>query len=244
MMARYSGMQQRLVIVEGIMGSGKSTAARGLAARLNDAGHPARPLTEKKFPHPLRATDDLAHWFQPWLDVTPAELASRNLAKWRQFVQSGLESGTVATALDGQLFHGDVTHLFLMEAGDGFIAEHIDAVQEIARPMAPLVIYLYQADVDRAIRTVGAERGDEWLKAQLDWKLGFPYARRRGLAGLEGLIEMYKDYRRLTDQLFAALALDKLAIETSGGDWPAYGAAMYRALGLPEHAGTDSTTSR
>lgn len=243
MMARYSGMQQRLVIVEGIMGSGKSTAARGLAARLNDAGHPARPLTEKKFPHPLRATDELAHWFQPWLDVTPAELAARNLAKWQQFVQSNLESGTVATTLDGQLFHGDVTHLFLMEAGDRFIADHIEAVQEIARPLAPLVIYLYQADVDRAIRTVCGERGDEWLKSQLDWKLGFPYAQRRELAGLEGLVELYRDYRRLTDQLFAALDADKLAIDTSGGDWPAYDAAMHRALGLPEHAAIDPAPS-
>ncbi|MDP3761233.1 MAG: hypothetical protein Q8R01_12040 [Ramlibacter sp.] len=236
-------MQRRLVIVEGIMGSGKSTAARSLAACLNDSGRPARPLTEKKFPHPLRATDELEHWFQPWLDVSVDELASRNLAKWQAFVAASIESGTVVTTLDGQLFHGDVTHLFLMEAGDAFIRGHLAAVARAVRPVSPLVVYLYQADVGRAIRTVGAQRGEEWLQSQLDWKLAFPYARRRNLSGLEGLVALYQDYRRLTDHLFTALDADKLAIETSAGDWPAYEDAMRRALGVADSPAPDRATA-
>jgi hypothetical protein len=237
-------MQRRLVIVEGTMGSGKSTTARNLAARLNDSGRPARPLTEKKFPHPLRATDELAHWFQPWLDVSVEELASRNLAKWQAFVSASIESGTVMTTLDGQLFHGDVTHLFLMEAGDAFIASQLAAVATAIRPVSPLVIYLYQADVERAIRTVCAQRGEEWLQSQLDWKLAFPYAQRRNLSGIEGLVALYQDYRRLTDQLFAALDADKLAIDTSAGHWPAYEDAMQRVLGVAGSPAPDPATAR
>jgi hypothetical protein len=236
-------MPRRLVIVEGIMGSGKSTAARNLAARLNDSGRPARPLTEKKFPHPLRATDELEHWFQPWLDVSPAELASRSLAKWQSFVEASIESGTVVATLDGQLFHGDVTHLFLMEAGDAFIEAHLAAVASAARPLLPLVIYLYQADVERAIHAVCAQRGEEWLQSQLDWKLAFPYARRRNLSGIEGLVAVYQDYRRLTDRLFAALDADKLAIDTSAGDWPAYEETMRRALGVADSPAPDPATA-
>lgn len=236
-------MQRRLVIVEGIMGSGKSTAARNLAARLNDSGRPARPLTEKKFPHPLRATDELEHWFQPWLDVSAEELARRHLAKWRAFVAASIESGTVVTTLDGQLFHGDVTHLFLMEAGDALIEAHVAAVAQAIRPVSPLVIYLVQADVERAIRTVCAQRGDEWLQSQLDWKLAFPYALRRNLSGIDGLVALYRDYRRLTDRLFAALDADKLSIDTSAGDWPAYEEAMRRALGVADSPAPDPATA-
>ena len=84
-----------------------------------------------------------------------------------------------------------------------------------------------------------AQRGAEWLQSQLDWKLAFPYAQRRKLSGLAGLVALYQDYRRLTDQLFAALDVDKVAIDTSAGDWPAYDQAMRRALGVADSPAPD-----
>jgi hypothetical protein len=60
---------------------------------------------------------------------------------------------------------------------------------------------------------------DAIAKYQVDWKLQAPYCRRRGLAGLDGLIALYKDYRALTDELYARLTVPKLAIETSAHAW-------------------------
>jgi hypothetical protein len=218
-----------LVIVEGIMGSGKSTTMRFVAAHLEDRKRPALAIHERTGPHPLRATDDLAHWFQPWLDVAPAELVERSLAKWRAFADSARASDAVPV-LDGQLFHGDLTNLFLMEAEPAIIAEFARAVARAVRPLDPLLIYLYQRDVGQALRVICAERGEAWVKYQVDWKLQAPYSRRRGLAGLEGLIALYEDYRRLTDELYADLDLAKLAIENSRQDWPAYHQLISREL--------------
>jgi hypothetical protein len=228
-------LQRRLVIVEGIMGSGKSATARFLAARLEEAERPARAITERTEPHPVRGTDGLDHWFQPWLDVTPAGLAERSLTKWRRFVAAAQEAETVHV-LDGQLFHGDLTNLFLMEAGAAAIAKYCKAAEEIIQPLAPLLIYFYQADVERAIRSIAAERGDEWVKYQVDWKLQAPYSRRLGLEGLEGLIALYKDYRALTDELYAGLDLDKLAIDNSQLAWESYyQRIMHELLGDQQH---------
>lgn len=102
--------------------------------------------------------------------------------------------------------------------------------------MSPLLIYLYQADVERAIRAIAAQRGDAWVKYQVDWKLQAPYSRRRGLAGLEGLIVLYKDYRELTDTLYVGLDLAKLAIENSHQDWPAYYQLISRELAQGDEA--------
>jgi hypothetical protein len=214
-------LQTRLIIIEGIMGSGKSTTARWIAARLEAAGLRAMAITERIEPHPVRGTDGLDHWFQPWLDVTVEGLADRSLAKWRSFVADARTEETIHT-LDGQLFHGDLTNLFLMEATPAAIAKYCDSVRGIARPLAPLLIYFYQADVARAIRTIAAERGEEWVKYQVDWKLQAPYSRRRGLRGLDGLVALYKDYRALTDELYSGLDIPKLAIENSQQAWDAY----------------------
>jgi hypothetical protein len=222
-------LNTRLVIIEGIMGSGKSTTARGIASRLERTGRRAQAVTENTEPHPVRGTDGLDHWYQPWLDVTPVELIERSLAKWRTFVAAA-QADQVLSILDGQLFHGDLTNLMLMGAGSKAIKGYCNAVEEIVRPMTPLVIYFYQSDIARAIRSIAAERGNEWVKYQVDWKLQTPYSLRFGWAGLEGLIALYKDYRALTDELYGELRLAKLAIENSQQTWEIYYERIMREL--------------
>src|SRR5258707_6576986 len=97
------------------MGSGKSTTMRLIAERLHEAGHQALPVHERTEPHPARATDELEHWFEPWRDATPAYLAERALARWGAFVET-TRTGAAIPVMDGQLFHGDLTNLLLMEA--------------------------------------------------------------------------------------------------------------------------------
>lgn len=203
------------------MGSGKSTTIRHIATKLETADRQARPVTEMTKPHPVRATDELPHWYQPWLDVTPADLAERSLAKWRNFIGATQAADTVQI-LDGQFFHGDLTNLFLMDAGSAAIVKYSQAVEAIIRPLTPFLIYFYQDDVEQAIRAIAAQRGQEWVRYQVDWKLQAPYSRRLGLSGLEGLIALYKDYRALTDELYAGLGLAKMAIENSRRTWEIY----------------------
>ena len=224
-------IERRLVIVEGIVGSGKSTTISFIGTSLEKANRRARQIPEATMPHPTRVFGELAHLYQPWLDVTRAELAEQSLSKWRSFVDSARAFDTVQI-LDGQLFHGDLTNLFLMEAGWATIAEYSQAVDEIIHPLNPLLIYLYQEDVERALRVIAAQRGDAWVKYQVDWKLQAPYSRRRGLDGLKGLIALYKDYQELTDELYARLDLDKLAIENSQQDWPVYYQRISRELAV------------
>ena len=222
--------RRQLVVFEGIMGSGKSTSTRWLGQRLAARGFDARVEVERQFPHPLRATDAAGDWFKPWLDMTPQDLASRRLALWSRCVEQVGATQTVAV-VDGQLFHGDLTNMFLMNMAPAAISRNVRALSDIVRPLRPLVVYFYQTDVDQAIRRTAAERGEELgVRYQVDWKLRYPYAVERGLQGLDGLSSLYVDYRRLTDQLFAELTIDKIAIENSAGDWPAYHARIEEAL--------------
>ena len=69
----------RLIFVEGIMGSGKSTIARWLARLFRRTGIPARPVPEAH-PHPTNVFRSLPHWKQPWLDLTADELMARSYA--------------------------------------------------------------------------------------------------------------------------------------------------------------------
>ena len=83
MIARLSNVWPRLVIVEGIMGSGKSTTTLNIANRLEVSGIPAIGITEGVDPHPIRFD-----WDVPWSEMPPAELAKAGIAKWRHLPNS------------------------------------------------------------------------------------------------------------------------------------------------------------
>lgn len=230
------------------MGSGKSTTMRFIAQRVHEAHRPAFPVHERTDPHPVRAADELEHCFQPWLDTTPTQLAARSAAKWASLVEEARADGTVRV-MDGQLFHGDLTHLFLMEADAATLTAYVRAVARTIAPLNPLVVYFRQEDVGQAIRRVCEERGAAWVAYQVDWKLAAPYSTRRELVGLEGLIALYQDYRRVTDELFALLPVDKIAIENSKQDWPAYQELILQAVAWPpadtaEHPSSVSARAR
>jgi hypothetical protein len=218
----------RLVIFEGIMGSGKSLATLSLAQRLEASGIAAVGITEGVAPHPIRFD-----WDVPWSEMPPAELAQSSIAKWRSYVDSSLSSDRVSI-IDGQLFHGNLTSLLLLDGGVNLIGAYCRDVVAVIEPLRPLLIYLRQDDVDSAMRAIAKERGEKWVTYQIDWKLGSPYARRRGLVGFDGLIALYCEYRALTDQLFAALDIPKISIETSRHEWAKYDDIIDRTLRLPQ----------
>jgi hypothetical protein len=224
MIPPMSNVWPKLVIVEGIMGSGKSTTVLNLADRLEASGIPAIGITEGVNPHPIRFD-----WEVPWSEMPPAELAKSCIAKWRSYVVSCLTAERISI-VDGQLFHGNLTSLLLLEADVDTIAAYCREIVAVIKPLRPLLIYFHQDDVDSAIRLVSAQRGEQWVDYQVNWKLESPYAKKRGLTGLDGLIALYRDYRALTDQLYAAIDIPKISIENSRREWASYDDIIDSAL--------------
>jgi hypothetical protein len=149
------------------------------------------------------------------------QLAKSAAARWCAYANSASMSESI-TVVDGQLFHGNLTSLLRLDADIALIRGYVHDVIAAIKPLRPLLIYFHQDDVDRAIRTIAAERGDAWVTYQVNWKLESPYAVRHRLAGLEGLIELYRDYRQLTDRLYTDLDIPKIGIENSGKEWAKY----------------------
>ncbi len=224
MISRLSNVWPKLVIIEGIMGSGKSMTTLNIARRLEASGIPAIGITEGTDPHPIRFDWDL-----PWSEMPPAELAKSCIAKWRSYVASSLKVERISI-VDGQLFHGNLTALLLLEADVDMISTYCREIVAVIEPLSPLLIYFHQNDVDRAIRAVSTQRGEKWVDYQVNWKLELPYAKRRGLVGFDGLIALYREYRVLTDQLYADLDIPKISIENSRQEWAMYDDIIDRAL--------------
>lgn len=218
----------RFIFVEGIMGSGKSTTAWFLAEQLQKNGIAAQFMSEGG---PLRVALDLPHPNGVWLDVSIEKYIELSLGKWRAFVREARQSATV-TACDGLLFHGNMTDLMLMNAEPEVLRAYVAQVIEGIYDLNPVVIYLSHVDIARALRAICDARGSEWEAYQVNWKVLSPYGVERSLHGFDGLVQLYKTYCALFDDIFAQLALPKLAIRNEG-DWATYYREILDFLLLP-----------
>jgi hypothetical protein len=223
--------RSRLIFVEGIMGSGKSTTARWFARLFRRNGNPARPIPEARS-HPTNVFRTLPHWKQPWLDFSADELMIRSYANWQAFVAKNLSDPHIFV-FDGQLFHGDFTCLFLMNCPPQVLQQYVHNILQLAQPLHPAIVYCYQDDVAQALDRIGAQRGQGWVDSQVAWKVASPYGQQHGLVGVDGWKQLYQDYRQLTDMCFQTLTIPKIAIETSRGEWSSYQTRICTFLGLP-----------
>jgi hypothetical protein len=218
-----------IIFVEGIMGAGKSTTAKFITDQLRQNQIAAHFFDEGS---PLRMGTHLPHFHQPWLDVTVAEYIERSLTKWQNFVVEAQASHTTSV-FDGQLFHGNMTDLLLMNAETGALHRYVEQVIEILHVISPVVIFLYQADVAQALRAVCDARGSDFKAYQVNWKVNSPYCVHRSLHGYDGFVQLYRVYRAICDDIFGKLTIPKLAIDTTEGDWPGYYRDILTFLQLP-----------
>jgi hypothetical protein len=222
----------RAIFVEGIIGSGKSKTAQLVADYLEQSDIPAHFMPEGGKPHPLRISASLEHPSQTWLDVTIDEFIERSIDAWRAFARTAKEVPTV-TVFDGQLFHGNMTDLMLMDADASVLKTYVLQIIEELRDLAPVLIYFYQRDVDQALRAAFVERGAEWEAKQLNWKLPTPYGIRRNLEGIDGFVELYRNYRAICDAAVTVLPIDKLEIDNTDRVWPEYWKRILAFFELP-----------
>lgn len=221
----------QLIIVEGVMGSGKSTTSQRIAKRLRQELIPTRHVPESFREHPTNVTRTLTYWHKIWIEETPASFIAKSQALWQNFVaQARTTSQTFV--FDGQFFHGDLTGLLIANTERSQLIDYVDSLVEIVQPLRPTLIYLYQTNLAESLTRTATMRGSSWLRGQVGWKVDSPYCAQRGYQGPAGWLKLYADYRQLTDDLFARLPIAKLAIENSAGDWQKYEAQLFEFLEL------------
>jgi thymidylate kinase len=225
-------LNTKLILIEGIPGSGKSTLAQFIERTLTRQGIACQWWYEEEKGHPLYVFHDLAslqETVQALHDGWYREVVEAALEKWKLFVER-LQSLETVGILDGCLFGYLTWSLFPLDIPVAEIQGYLARVEQIIRPLQPCVIYLYQQDVARALAKICQRRGGATESRFIAQAVESAYGKRMGLQGFAGIVTYWQDFRALVEETLAQLAVSKLSIENSAGDWDAYERAVLEFL--------------
>jgi len=230
---RAAVRDMKLVLVEGLPGSGKTTTARWLVGALAGRGVGARLLLEDAPEHPLKVGGPL----HPGGTTTGAALFARytveryadeSLARWASFADAADDGVRVVEAFPWQ---NAARVLFQMDAPMERILEYAAAVEDLLAPLRPVLVYLERRDAVATYLETAAERGAGWTAPSVAIITDSPMARRHGLEGFDGALRFIARYKEFLDAVRAASRLPAVVLE-DGAPWDVRYEAVRTFLGL------------
>src|SRR5262245_13749196 len=178
-------LASKLIFVDGLPGSGKSTTAEHIAGELGRTGVPCRLLRERELDHPLNVGGELhpsgsTTGGQLFAAYTVGAFVEESLTRWDAFVREAASVERV-NVLDSYPFQNSVRVLSQMDADPATLAGYQSSVERKTAGLDPVLIYLDPGDAAQAVRAITERRGPAWTDYMIAVVTDCPYATSRGL---------------------------------------------------------------
>jgi hypothetical protein len=224
-------IKNKLIIVEGLTGLGKSTMAHFIKRQLDYHTIPHIWIHECELSHPILLEDIEEKEFDQ------KEYTSLMQERWVDFLESCASQEKVAV-VEGIYFNNMIEELFLNNAGEEAIHAFARQMEAVILPYNPALIYLKRPDIPKALAWNFKNRGDDFKGFVIDYVNSTPWAKTRKLSGYDGMVMFWQELWAILDQVFQGYSLDKLEIDSSDGKWEEINLKVLDFLGLsyvPEH---------
>jgi len=215
-------IKTKLILVDGITGSGKSTTAHFIYRQMEKNGIKVRWFYEQEKKHPLHLDPKES---EKQKDKSDADYSKRIMEKepviWTDFVNM-IKDDDIVYIVESFLFQ-DVLLLHIMNDVDRqTIKDYSRKLLDIVRCLNPVLIHLYQRDVDKSLRENWKRRGEDWTKWFIKSDENTLYCKNRNIKGENGAIQLWQEFTDFTVELFKEYDFRKLQIENSAQDWVQY----------------------
>jgi len=219
----------QLILIEGMIGSGKTTTATRVGDWLARRGEDVRVFCECAADHPIRtrAEDRLRAAAGPQASGPPGRAGDGRAAgspgaysasQWRRLAERCLR-GRQTIILESSFLQNSVMPAFIEGAPARTVNEIFTRIQRLAAPAEPLLVYLRPADIGAAIARIHRTRREPWSSRNVAFVENSPWARRRNLHGQDAVVKLYQAWEPVVTQLYGRYPFPKIMVTDPQHDW-------------------------
>jgi hypothetical protein len=212
-------IETKLILIEGLPGSGKSTTTHYLQAVLQSNGYACQQYLEEDEPHPINC-----------LEFEVAGLTEKVVPLWARLVEKALHDPDI-TIIESRLWQNTAMYMHMGDRPLGEIIKLNQQVGQVVGPLAPVLFYLDQDDTEEALRRLYTLRGNEWVNWALEATTSYQWFQSHGMKDFDAWVRFFKEWRGIADQLFNEWPGRKAKIMNPHADWAGSYREMCKFLG-------------
>jgi len=187
-----------ILFIDGLPGSGKSTAAKAVGGYLSNS----QVFAETAQNHPLlvAAPDRMGAAFADIHEIHSVDsFAAAALGRLESFLESA--GCDVLYVFESHPIQSTVRVLFQLDAPQTTILQFWSDLQDRMALVQPRLIYFQESNPLQAIKEIARMRGPTWESYLIETLKQSPWMQARALSGVEAADQMLVEYAELIDQL-------------------------------------------
>lgn len=198
---------EKLILVEGLPGVGKSTTAQ----------HIATFFSQQKIRNQLYyecERENSVGFFNPSSPSYREDL----IKAWETFVEK-IAIAQIIVILEAHFWQNTAFYMLDMGYAPAEIVEIIQSITTRLFVLQPTLIYLSPAEIEPHVKWLFEMRGKEWSDRILARSLKRPYHHQRNHYDLMGIIAFFRDCNSLCEHLFGCFPYRKWKIQDPHSNW-------------------------
>ena len=208
----------KLILIEGLPGAGKTTSTVDLGTYLQRQGIVCRWYLEGDDPHPIDC-----------LEFKIKDLAKKLPRLWAAFAEQALQENAV-TIIESRLWQNTALFMFMSEYPIDEILHVHRLVWEELISIAPNVIYLYQENIEIALKRLSTLRSKDMMEKDIQATSQYKWFQSRGLNDFGGWAQFFEEWQPVAELLYSDWPFGKIKIRNPHDDWEQAYQQMYHFL--------------